>query len=211
LGLVVFFTILNPGGSLDPIKKVAFLADNEIIRYITILFVYVVAGISLLVLVQALYERLKAGSPAMMQTAAILGVIWSGIVVIAGMIYIIGMDTVIELYAKDPAQAASVWLAVKIVFEGLGGGTEFIGGLWALLISWVALSSGVFSKILNYLGLLVGVAGIVTIVPALESLTLVFGVAQIPWFIWIGIILLRSNQNYQRESVQKSDVSRVED
>ena len=194
VGFAVFFVFLNPGGPLDLIEKVAFLADKATIVYLTMLVLYIVGGFTLVVLVQALHERLKMGAPAMMQTAAIFGFIWAGIVLAAGMIYIIGLDTVINLYDKDPAQAASVWLAVGIVFEGLGGGTEIVGGLWALLISWAALRFGEFPKLLNVLGLVVGVAGIITIVPALEDLTVVFGLGQIPWFIGLGIILLRSNQ-----------------
>jgi len=195
VGFAVFLVILNPGVPLEPVERVAFLADNQIINFITILLIYVVAGFILVVLVQALYERLKVDSPAMMQTSAVFGFIWAGIVIVAGMVYIIGMDTVIGLYDKDPAQAASVWLVIGIVFQGLGGGIETVGGLWTLMISWAALRSGEFPKILNYLGLVVGIAGIATVVPALEDLTIVFGLGQILWFIWIGIILLKSKQN----------------
>ncbi len=195
VGFAVFFIILDPGGPLDPIESVAFLAAKESIFYITMLFIYVVSGFILVVLVQALYERLKIGSPVMVQTSTVFGFIWAGIIIAAGMVYLIGLSTVIELYDNDPAQAATVWLTVKIVFEGLGGGIETIGGLWILMISWSALRSGEFPKALNYLGLVVGVAGIVTIVPALEDLSAVFGLGQIPWFIGLGIILLRSKEN----------------
>ncbi len=198
VGFVVFFILLNPGGPLDSIEQVAFLAEKETTMYLTILFLYVVGGFILVVLVQALYERLKVGSPAVMQSTAVIGFIWAAIVIVAGMIYVIGLNTVVELYDTDPAQAATVWLTVGIVFQGLGGGTEIVGGLWTLLISWVALRKGEFPKVLNYIGLVVGVAGIVTIIPALEDLTAVFGLGQIPWFIWLGIILLRSNQTNQR-------------
>lgn len=195
VGIALFLIILDPGGPLDPVERVAFLAEKETIMFISMLFIYVVSGFILVVLVQALHERLKAGSPAMMQTAAVFGFIWAGILIAGGMIYIIGVDTVVELYDKDPAQAASVWLSVGIVFEGLGGGIEIVGGLWTLLISLAALRSGEFPRALNYLGLVVGVAGIVTIVPALEDLTVVFGLGQIPWFIWLGIIFLRGKQS----------------
>jgi len=50
----------------------------------------------------------------------------------------------------------------------------------------------VFPQALNSLGLVVGVAGIVTIVSALKVLTMVFELGQIPWFICSGVILLRS-------------------
>ena len=195
IGFAVFFVALNPGGPLDPIERIAFLADKQTIMYFTMLLLYVVAGFFLAVLVQALYDRLKAASPALMQTTAVFGFIWAGIVIAAGMIFIIGLNTVVELYDTDPAQAATVWLAIGVVFEGLGGGTEIVGGIWVLLISWTALRFGDFPKALNYLGFVIAAAGIATIVPALEELTVIFGLGQIFWYIWVGIILLRSQQN----------------
>lgn len=192
VGIILFVTVLKPDSPLNPLEEIAFLVEKEAIMYVTMLFIYVIAGFALVVLVQALYERLKTNLSSMMQTAAVFGFLWAGIVTSAGMIFIIGMDTVVNLYHKDPTQAVTVWAAVGVVFSGLGGGTEIVGGLWTLLISWTALRSGVFPKALNYLGLVVGVAGIVTIVPALEELTMFFGLGQIPWFICLGVIFLRS-------------------
>ncbi|MFT4809609.1 MAG: hypothetical protein ACI9LX_002963 [Paraglaciecola sp.] len=48
--------------------------------------------------------------------------------------FIIGMDTVIKLYNKDPTQVFTVWAALVIIFSGLGGSIEIVGGLWTLLI-----------------------------------------------------------------------------
>ncbi|MFT6284246.1 MAG: hypothetical protein ACJAXM_000718 [Arenicella sp.] len=44
------------------------------------------------------------------------------------------MDTVIKLYNKDPTQVFTVWAALVIIFSGLGGSIEIVGGLWTLLI-----------------------------------------------------------------------------
>lgn len=194
VGIALYATLLNPEGPLDAVEAIAFLVEKETIMYITMLFIYVITGFALVVLVQALYERLKPHSPALMQTTAVFGFIWGGIVITAGMIFIIGMDTVIELFETDPTQAVTVWTTVGIVFNGLGGGTEIVGGVWTLLISVTALKVGEFPKALNFLGLVVGVAGIATIVPALEDLTMLFGLGQIPWFIGLGLIFLRDKK-----------------
>ena len=80
------------------------------------------------------------------------------------------------------------------MFGGLGGANEAIGGIWILLISWAALRTGELSKVLNYLGVVIGVAGIISIVPALGELFIyIFALGQIVWFIWLGIVMLRSN------------------
>jgi hypothetical protein len=65
---------------------------------------------------------------------------------------------------------------------------------WVLLVRWAALWTGTLPGVLNYLGLVLGVTGILhTAVPALEVLGAVFGLGLIVWFVWLGIVLLRSN------------------
>jgi hypothetical protein len=192
LGIVFFIFVVDYSGDVDPVQKVALLVDNQVSMVIMTLFVFVVFGVFLVILVLALYNRLKAGSPAIVQTATVFGFIWAGLVMASGMIFIIGMDNVVDLYGQDPAQAATVWLAIDSVFDGIGGGVELVGGIWILLVSWAALRAGELPRALNYLGLVIGVVGILTVVPALEVLTDVFGLSQIVWFVWLGIVMLRS-------------------
>ena len=199
LGIVFFMFVVDYAGVADSVQKVALLANNQVSMYIMTLFVFVVFGIFLVVLVLALYDRLKAGAPAMVQTATVFGFIWAGLLIAGGMIVIIGMDNVVHLYGQDPAQAATVWLALDSVFNGIGGGVELVGGIWILLVSWAALRAGEFSRALNYLGVVIGVVGILTVVPALEALTAVFGLSQIVWFVWLGIVLLRRSPSAAAE------------
>jgi hypothetical protein len=194
LGIVGFKMAADYAAVGDPIEQVAFLGDNQTILALLHLLVYVVWGFFMVVLALALHERLKAGSKAMVQTATVFGLIWAGLIIASGMIFNIGMVTVVDLYGQDPAQAATVWLAIKSVFDGLGGGNEFVGGIWILLLSWAALRAGVFPKVLNYLGLLLGVAGILSAVPALGEIgAAIFGLGQIVWFLWLGIVMLRNS------------------
>ena len=52
--------------------------------------------------------------------------------------------------------------------------------------------NGGLPRALNYLGLVVGGAGILTIVPALGELGgIMFGLGQIVWFVWLGMVMLR--------------------
>ena len=194
VGMIGFLTVVDVSGVADPVQKVALMADNLAFLYIMHLIVYVVWGIFMVVLALALYERLKAGSPALVQTATVFGIFWGCVIIISGMIYNSGMENVVDLFGKDPAQAATVWLAIDSVLEGLAGGNEILGGIWILLLSWAALRAGELPKILNYLGVAVGVAGIISVVPALaEIFIFIFALGQIVWFIWLGIVMLRSN------------------
>lgn len=196
VGMIGFLAVVNVSSVADPVQQVALMSDNLAFLYTMHLFIYAVWGIFMVVLSLALYEQLKAGSPAIVQTATAFGLFWGCVIIIGGMIHNVGMQTVVDLYGKDPTQAGTVWLTVHTVFAGFAGANEAIGGIWILLISWVALRIGALSKVLNYLGVVVGVAGIISIIPALAELFIyVFALGQIVWFIWLGIVLLRSNPN----------------
>ena len=173
----------------DSVRKLAFLAENQVILSIVNLIMYVLFGILLAVLVLALHDRLKANAPVLSQIASVFGVVWVGLVIASGMIANTGLGAVIELSTKDPEQAMTVWRAINSIVEGLGGGNEVVGGLWVLLLSIAALKSNKLPKALSYFGLFIGFAGILTIYPA-DVLTEIFGLGQIIWFAWLGIIML---------------------
>ena len=156
---------------------------------------YVVWGMFMVVLSLALYDRLKSGSPGMAQVAAAIGVIWAGLVIASGTLYNLGMGVVIEIMSDDPAQAATVWVAIRSVVEGLSG-VEIVGGTWILLMSLAALRAKGLPKILGYLGVAIGVAGLLTAIPPLfDIVVMVYALGQIVWFAGVGIVLLRSGSN----------------
>ena len=192
-GFGLFLTVLDSSGYEGQVQQVAFLAANQVASYMAYLLIYVVFGVVLVVLALALHARLKNGSPAIMQTATAFGLIWAGLVIASGMIANIGNSTVVGLFSENQDQAVSLWLTIITIQEALGGGNEIVGGLWVLLLSWAALRGGSLPKVLNYIGVLVGLAGILTVVPAFDVLMDVFGLGQIVWFAWLGIVMLREN------------------
>ena len=212
VGFAVLLGVLTPAGYYDPgvdaAGRVAILEDNQTIASIGYLVPFVVWGIFQVVLALALYDRLKAGAPAMTQTATAIGLIWAGLVIASGMVANVGIATVVDLYERDPAQAGTAWQAIESVVLGLGGGNEIVGGVWVLLIGWAALRIGELPKALNYLGIVAGVSGILTVIPvlevlgAVEVLGLIFGLGLIVWFIWVGIVMLRSSSSRTSERAQ---------
>ncbi|MHB1295833.1 MAG: DUF4386 family protein [Anaerolineae bacterium] len=194
IGIVLFLVVLDYPGITDPAQKVALLIEKQTILFSTNLLMYVFFGVFLIVLSLALYDRLKSNAPAIMQVATAIGIIWAGSLIASGMVSNAGIAPVVALYAKDPAQAALSWQSIESVASGLGNGNgEILGGLWMLLVSLSALRAGELPKGLNILGLLAGSVGIISIVPGLTDLTGIFGLGQIIWFVWLGIVLLRSN------------------
>lgn len=178
----------------DPSQQIAVLVNNQVTQHILYLIVYQIWAVFLVVLTLALYKRLKDDAPITMQIATAIGIIWATLVMASGMIFNIGMDNVVSLYGTDPARATTVWLAIESVSNAIGGGNEMLGGLWMLLISWAALRSRGLPKTLNYLGLGIGAAGILSALPELGNVGLIFGLGQIVWFVWLGIIMLRQSQ-----------------
>ena len=192
IGMAGFILGVNISEIADPLQKVTALIENQGLLTSLMLVVYVFFGVWLVVLSLALHERLDGKNSALARTATAFGLIWAVLVIASGMIYNVGIETVIAISANDPSQAATVWLAIASVFNGLGGGVEVVGGIWVLLLSVAALRSGSLPRAFNIFGFIVGGAGVVTIVPALAEIGAnLFGLTQIVWFIWLGIVLLR--------------------
>ena len=149
----------------------------------TITAIYLLAGV-------ALRERLTLAMPRTTQTTTAFGLIWAGLGLASGMIFIAGSQSTAALFESDPERAATVWLSVNIVHDALGGGIELVEGVWMLLISWTAIKDGELPKLLNYLGLVIGIVGILAVIPSLAELAAVFGLEQIVWFLWVGFVML---------------------
>jgi hypothetical protein len=192
IGIIIFLVVLDYLTITDPAQKVALNVEKQTVIFSTNLLMYVFFGFALIVLSLALYARLQSGSPALMQIATAIGIIWAGSLIASGMVANAGLATIVPLYAKDPVQAALTWQGIEAVANGLGNANgEILGGPFTLLVSLAALRTSGLPKGLNILGLIVGAVGIITIIPALNALTGVFGLGQIIWFIWLGIVLLR--------------------
>jgi hypothetical protein len=182
-------------------QKVALNVERQTVIFSTNLLMYVFFGFFLITLTLALYDRLKSGAPALMQMTTAIGIIWAGSLIASGMVANAGLAAVAPIYAKEPAQAALFWQGIEVVTNGLGNANgEILGGLLTLLVSLAALRTGGLPRSLNIIGLVVGAVGIISLIPGLtDSLTGVFGLGQIIWFGWLGIVLLRSSQSMSRQ------------
>ncbi len=188
--LVYGGVLVYPNADANEIEKLSFLSDNYLTLSVLNFVSYVLFGILLAVVVLTIHQKLKIYAPVFSSLASVFGFIWVGLVIASGMIANIGLNSVIEIGNKEPENAMLIWSSVTIITEGLGGGNEIVGGVWVLFLSLIALKGQIFNKPLNALGILVGIAGILTIYP-LDIFTEVFGISQIIWFIWIGILLVR--------------------
>jgi hypothetical protein len=199
LGAGVYVTLLVPKGfgsnNPDPDQIVALLAGNQATMRLWYQIIFLVLGVCLIFLSLALQERLKAGSSMLAQAVTIIGLIWAVLVIVIGTVSINDLGTVVRLYGENPSRSAAVWLALDTVEKGLGGGggETVVSGLWFLMLSWTALRARELPRVLNYLGLVTGAAGILSVL-ALTDLTAVYALGLIIWFVWLGIVMLRRSQ-----------------
>lgn len=188
LGIIVIFPLLDA----PPEQYLAFVTENQTLVYLWNLISYWGSAITLVVMVLALYERLKDRAAALAQTAAAFGLIWASLIIASGNLMLHNLGVVAALYGSDPAQAVTAWTALQSVETGITSGNELVGSLWVLLLSLAALRTGQLNRGLNYLGVILSIAGMLTIAPALYgSLVMVFGPGMVIWSIWLGIVLLR--------------------
>jgi hypothetical protein len=193
-GFAMLATVMNPGSTegWSQFQKLEFILEREAVFQFWNILIYVIFGVALVVLVVILHRLLEGNSRLLMSIATPFGLIWSGLVIASGMVASVGVAAISEAYARNAAEAANSWSTIGIIQEGLGGGVEVVGGLWVLLVSMSSILSGtLLPKALNWVGIVVGIAGIATVIPALSGLGAVFGLIQIIWFVGVGVVLLR--------------------
>ncbi len=197
ISIGLYLSVLSPVLDADPAKYLGMVSDYQGLMYGWILIAYWASAICLIVTALAFHDRLKTNRPLLIQTATVLGLVWAGLIIASGNLMLHDFGEIAKIHARNPDQADTVWLALMNVETGLVSGNELIGGLWVLLVSWVALKSGWLPKTLNYLGLLVGIIGMASIIPVSSDAVILFGPGMIAWFAWAGIAMLRDKARVQ--------------
>lgn len=197
---VVFGAILAFPENASISQKISYMQQNYLLLSFTWGIGYLLFGILLAVLVQAIHNRLQQpqSASALLNTASLFGVIWVVLMMATGMIMLTSLNLLFKLQDSSPADVSAVYYALSMIENGLGGGIELVGGIWVLLLSIVALKQQQLTKNLNLLGLLVGSTGILTVLHTLPYLKDIFGISQLLWFIWLGIIIWRQRNNTAR-------------
>jgi hypothetical protein len=96
-----------------------------------------------------------------------------------GDIMLRNLGAVANILSRDPAEAAAAWTALA-------------RGIWVLLLNLALLRTKGHTRAPGYLGVFLGVAGILTLIPVLtEVMFIIFGPGMMVWTVWMGIIMLR--------------------
>ncbi len=196
-GIALFATTFvdYTSGDPTPAESVAFLGDHETAFFVWYLVIFLVFGAAIIPLARTLHQRLRPTSPLLADIGVVFAYIWAGLMFATGMISNIAITAVGDLADTDPEQAEAIWSSLAAVTNGLGGGNELVGGMWVLLVSLAAWATNALPKSLNVLGIISAASGLITVIPGLEDVGIVFGLGLIVWFAWVGIVLLRRQES----------------
>ena len=194
-GIALFVSSLSDYTTADatPAESADFLIGHQGTLYVWYLVIFLVFGVAIIPLARSLRQRLADVNPGLADIGAVFGFIWAGLMFATGMISNIGIAAVADLHESDPDAATQLWSSIDAVTEGLGGGNELVGGVWILLVSVAAWGSGRLPTGLNVLGIVSAVAALVTLIPGLSDVGMIFGLGSIAWFAWVGVVLLRTS------------------
>lgn len=209
LGFLAMLAYLAPQGYTDavtdPAGSLEFLSSNSTVLYAWYLVLYLVGGAALPVLVVALHQRLQTQQPNLAMLSRSFGLIWAGLLLASGMIALIGQRAALDLAGSDNAAALASWHAVSVVQDGLGGGIEVVGAVWLIITCLACRTARALPIGLAYLGLGLGVVGLLTLVPALaDPAASLFGVGLIIWFTWTAHSLLARAKTARRPAEPES-------
>ncbi|WP_029042442.1 DUF4386 family protein [Cucumibacter marinus] len=194
-GFVLLLTVLAGSGygmaDADPATVVSFVVNERTLMTWWYTIIYLVNGFLVAILAIVLADIFKPLAPTLATVTQVFGALWATLVVGAGMVANVGNEVVAAQYVSDPEGAVLMWQIFSGVENGLGGGNEIAGAVWALVAGAAMLRTALMPKSLGYFSLVIGASGLLTLVPALnDTAGSVFGLGYIVWFAWVGIALL---------------------
>jgi hypothetical protein len=186
-GLLPGQGITDPSALGDPAVVLASAARSPVVPLLN--WLDVPFSVTTMVLVLVMYERLHAGGGIHIRLASVSGLAAAVILLILGAVGYSAVQQLAGLYGKDQAGASAGYLGLYALTSALQIANVFAYGWWLLLVSWSDLSQHTLPRILDYLGVVYGLIGILAFAfPVLGFVGILVGII---WFGWLGIRLLR--------------------
>lgn len=191
-GIIIFIVVLQYPEITESIDKVKIIIEMRSMVFLTNLLLYVLFGPALILFILFLKSLIGNGETVLVKFSAIIGYIWAGSLTASGMIANGAMEPITSLFHDNPDQATYLWQMLDTVSMGLGNANgEILGGLMTLGFGIAMLKSENISRGLGVFGIIVGVIGIISLLPALVDLAVVFGILQLVWFVLTGFSSIR--------------------
>lgn len=188
---IIYGVILSTPADANAAEKIAYLIENKDLFNVTYVLGYVLFSCLLcfcVYVISGLYQQVS--QPAMVM-ATLFGYFWVVVLLCTGMIGISSHELLASYSASNPAAAEVIYYAKILMTESLGGGIEFIGGVWLLLFGAISCRHGLLSKSLSVFTLVKGTIGVATLFSAESVLRDLFGITGIVWFLWMGMVMIK--------------------
>ncbi len=186
-GIIIFVAVLKYPAITDEIEKVKMIAEMKSIFFICHLLMYVLFGPVLVLFILFLKSRMANRETLPVRFASVIGFIWAGSLTASGMITNAAIGPVSGLFAENQEQAVYLWQILDTVATAIGNGNgEILGGLMTLCFGIAMFTDDHFSNFMGIFGIIIGSVGIITVIPILTNLTIIFGILQLVWFVLSG-------------------------
>lgn len=177
-GMILSFTVMYPLLEATPDQAQVFLADHHTLAGVWTWIVDAGTALTLVILVLALHRRSNAHAPTWSWLASASGLLWAGLIVASSDLMLHHFGVVPNLFGAGVARLAA-WAALA-------------RSCWVLFTSLAALRMSVPVRTCDWVGLLLGIVGLLTTIPEITEIAfMVFGPGMMVWTVWVGIGLLR--------------------
>lgn len=205
--LFVIYGALLPAPVSNTLQdKVGFILEHQGMLKISFLVGYVGFGCLLTAVSIGFYRTCEPKQMSLNTHVLIWGLFWALLLIATGLI---GLTNISLLSAKividDWDAASSLFYSGALLEQALGGGIEFVGGVWVLLIGLVVWQQRVSGMLFPVFSGLKGTIGVLTIISSESVLRDLFGITGIIWFIWFDVVVVgvtTNNENLEKETAR---------
>lgn len=188
---IIYGALLSTPADATTAEKIAYLIDHKALFNVTYVLGYVLFSCLLCFCVYVLSGLYQPVSPTVMAMATLFGYFWVVVLLCTGMVGITSNELLARYSTANPAAAEVIYYAGMLLTDSLGGGIEFIGGVWLLLLGATGWRHSLLSKPLSAFTLVKGAIGLATLFSAEPVLRVLFGITGIIWFLWMGMVMIK--------------------
>ena len=186
-GILIFVVVLKYPQITEDLDKVKLIVEMKSMMFVSNLIMYVVFGPVLILFILFLVSLLDNRQTVLVKFSAIIGYIWAGSLTASGMIANGAIEPITRLFSDNPEQAVYLWQMLDTVSLSIGNGNgEILGGLMTLGFGIAIMQNEHLSRGLGVFGIIVGFIGILSLIPPLADLAVIFGILQLGWFVLTG-------------------------
>ncbi|AEF03204.1 hypothetical protein [Alteromonas naphthalenivorans] len=204
LGLCLIF-IIAPDFNNGPDQRLRTLTNFSGLMQVWYFLVYVVFGISVLVLSVSLLENQTREHSVLQQITMLMSYLWSCYIFASGFIAILSIEFLFNENFTLATAVVDLWRDIYAIQMGLGEGFEWVGAIWVLMINTCLLKEKRLSKKLVMFGYFISFFGFLTLIPSLQEMGAVFGLLQIFWFLFVGFMLQHERRHSCRHHATYSN------